>query len=433
MDFPDYYDALGVPVNASQREIEDGYARLTLAAAPRTLARHSGTQAVAPVEMRRVEEAYDVLRNPAKRHDYDVWYRSWRVDSTAKGPSDEGALPEARRHPCPRCHGSGRSRCLICRGRGDPGCAGCDGRGVNVCVACLGIGTMSPVLYREFHEQLERQAQQTDDALDVASGASPLRGATTASTVRIRRLGPIVVGVVLILLGFYAARDMRERTRGVDVARPSAVVTPAPDTPAAAPALPSASETPPVSSEPQRGHRQAGESQVRTDVPAPVVTPGAPIAPRRSEPAQAPNGQQPSALDEYVKGATVEAIELALTGWWSSLLNADLNSHMAHYGDLLERYFTKRNISWQAIYQDKQRFLVTYPVVVQHRIHNLRITAESADRAVATFDKVWDFRMADNRRFAGEERQRLKLRQYEGRWKIVSEEELQVYWVVRPE
>ncbi|MGQ0571361.1 MAG: hypothetical protein ACT4P5_17800 [Armatimonadota bacterium] len=72
-------------------------------------------------------------------------------------------------------------------------------------------------------------------------------------------------------------------------------------------------------------------------------------------------------------------------------------------------------------------------VVVQYRIHNLRITPESTDRAVATFDKVWDFRMADNRRFAGEERQRLRLRQYEGRWKIVSEEELQVYWVVRPE
>lgn len=122
-----------------------------------------------------------------------------------------------------------------------------------------------------------------------------------------------------------------------------------------------------------------------------------------------------------------------IADWADALADGDINGHILHYADVLERYFTKRNVSRQVVYQDKERFLSTYPIVVRYRILNLEVLPMSADVAFAVFDKAWDFRTVDNRRFAGEEKQRLKLRLFDGRWKIVSEEELRVYWVVQPE
>ena len=119
--------------------------------------------------------------------------------------------------------------------------------------------------------------------------------------------------------------------------------------------------------------------------------------------------------------------------WADALADGHIDSHILHYADVLERYFTKRNVTRQFVYQDKEQFLSTYRSVVTYRIRNLEVLPVSADVAFAVFDKAWDFRTADNRRFAGEDRQRLKLRLFGERWKIVSEEELRVYWVVRPE
>ncbi len=122
-----------------------------------------------------------------------------------------------------------------------------------------------------------------------------------------------------------------------------------------------------------------------------------------------------------------------IADWADALADGDIHGHILHYADVLERYFTKRNVTRQVVYQDKERFLSTYRTVVRYRILNLEVLPVSADVALAVFDKAWDFRTADNRRFAGEERQRLKLRLFNGRWKIVAEEELHVYWVVQPE
>lgn len=122
-----------------------------------------------------------------------------------------------------------------------------------------------------------------------------------------------------------------------------------------------------------------------------------------------------------------------IADWADALADGDINGHIIHYADVLERYFTRRNVTRQVVYQDKERFLSTYRTVVRYRILNLEVLPVSGDVAYAVFDKAWDFRTADNRRFAGEERQRLKLRLFDGRWKIVSEGELRVYWVVQPE
>jgi hypothetical protein len=141
----------------------------------------------------------------------------------------------------------------------------------------------------------------------------------------------------------------------------------------------------------------------------------------------------PASTDESWRAATVAAVESTIAQWTSTLSDANLYGHVTYYHDRLDRYFTHRNVSWRAVYLDKRRLLRAYPVIVQYSVHNLQIIPESIDRATAIFDKSWDFRMIDNRRFAGAERQRLMLQRLDGRWKIVSEEELDVYWVVLPD
>ena len=106
--------------------------------------------------------------------------------------------------------------------------------------------------------------------------------------------------------------------------------------------------------------------------------------------------------------------------------------HMEHYADTVLTYFTKKNVSSQSIYNEKLEFLQSYPTVVEYRIRNLRVQVPSPFIAEAMFDKSWDFRTKDNRRFAGNEQQRLTLRLERAGWRIISEEELKIYWVVRP-
>jgi hypothetical protein len=70
--------------------------------------------------------------------------------------------------------------------------------------------------------------------------------------------------------------------------------------------------------------------------------------------------------------------------------------------------------------------------IVDYSIRNVQIDLLSDVLAEATFDKSWDARTLDNRRFAGDERQRLKFRLIDGKWRIISEEELKIYWVSLP-
>ena len=70
-----------------------------------------------------------------------------------------------------------------------------------------------------------------------------------------------------------------------------------------------------------------------------------------------------------------------------------------------------------------------YPEVHRYEISDVKFESQKHDEAVVSFRKDWD--MNGDRRFSGAERQRLKLRRINGDWKIVSEEEMQIYWVKR--
>jgi hypothetical protein len=99
------------------------------------------------------------------------------------------------------------------------------------------------------------------------------------------------------------------------------------------------------------------------------------------------------------------------------------------YAPRVERFFTKRNVSRDAVRQEKARMMQAYPEVNKYEISDVEVESNTGNEAVVSFRKEWD--MNGNRRFSGAERQRLRLRRIDGDWKIVGEEETKIYWVKR--
>lgn len=126
-----------------------------------------------------------------------------------------------------------------------------------------------------------------------------------------------------------------------------------------------------------------------------------------------------------------DEVQAVLASWVGSIRTKDLRAHMSHYGPLLDTYYTRNNVSWASIYRDKNRFLTAYRRVVEYRIDNVTVSPRSSDEAVVEFEKWWDFRTRDGRRFAGKDLQRLELRRIDGPLRIVSEENLSVHWIIR--
>jgi serine/threonine protein kinase len=108
--------------------------------------------------------------------------------------------------------------------------------------------------------------------------------------------------------------------------------------------------------------------------------------------------------------------------------NRDLSRHMSYYADMLDIYYTRKNCTRDFVESDKKRAIDRFHTI-SNKISNLYVYRIDDHNVKAIFDKEWDCR--NGSRFAGKERQRFLLRYINGKWKIVGEEELEVYWVTR--
>jgi hypothetical protein len=122
-------------------------------------------------------------------------------------------------------------------------------------------------------------------------------------------------------------------------------------------------------------------------------------------------------------------IHRLLDQWRLTVVRGDVGGQADLYAPRVERFFTKRNVSRDAVRQEKARMMQAYPEVNKYEISDVEVESNTGNEAVVSFRKEWD--MNGNRRFSGAERQRLRLRRIDGDWKIVGEEETKIYWVKR--
>lgn len=86
VQFQDYYEILGLGRDASEKEIKSAYRRLARKWHPDLRPAHEKTEA--SEQFKRVNEAYEVLKDPEKRAQYDRLGKDWQHGQDFQAPPD---------------------------------------------------------------------------------------------------------------------------------------------------------------------------------------------------------------------------------------------------------------------------------------------------------------------------------------------------------
>lgn len=174
-------------------------------------------------------------------------------------------------------------------------------------------------------------------------------------------------------------------------------------------------------SEAPPGSNVVFDSPTPIKTPKPTSTPDAKNSPTPT-PTRAPTPiENPAMLRKRVAGRVHR---------WKTLAEyRNLNSYMSLYADKID-YYTKRGVSKSFVRRDKRRAFSKY-TSIRIRLTNMRIRMfENGNKAVAAFDKQWNF--TNNRQSSsGKVRSQLVLIRKGGNWFIRSERDLKVYYVNR--
>jgi len=117
----------------------------------------------------------------------------------------------------------------------------------------------------------------------------------------------------------------------------------------------------------------------------------------------------------------------ALALWTSTMVSNDLSGQVDCYGPTVEPFFQHPRVTVQVVADEKAKLMKTYSVVTKYAISNIKFEKIEPDFVQLSLDKTWEAK--GSRRFAGSEREVLKLRPIDGKWRIVAETEMKIYWV----
>ena len=115
-----------------------------------------------------------------------------------------------------------------------------------------------------------------------------------------------------------------------------------------------------------------------------------------------------------------------LDSWAKAIESGDFNGHLSYYADTLDYYYRSRGLSKNQVRADKQRAFASFDEI-KFNISNVRVTPEGGDRASVVYDKEWVFENAE-RTTEGKVQSQLALQKIGGRWLIVGERDLKVYY-----
>lgn len=147
------------------------------------------------------------------------------------------------------------------------------------------------------------------------------------------------------------------------------------------------------------------------------------------EPPKTDSPSTPDAPDPQSETTATAQINGLLNRWRNAQISGNVDGQTSLYAPEVARYFSQRRVSRERVHREKMRMKELYPRVLRYDVSDVRIESLTSDRATVTFRKDWDLR--GERSYMGAERQRLRLQRMLGDWKIVSEEEMTIYWSQR--
>lgn len=114
-----------------------------------------------------------------------------------------------------------------------------------------------------------------------------------------------------------------------------------------------------------------------------------------------------------------------LQDWAESIQAADLSRHMDHYAETLEKYYNLTNVNASKVRDDRAKAFAKY-TSLEVSLSNFNIQFDgSSERVIAVFDKNFDFQ--GTKYYSGAVQNKITLARIGEGWKIIGEEELQVY------
>ena len=146
------------------------------------------------------------------------------------------------------------------------------------------------------------------------------------------------------------------------------------------------------------------------------------------EEAPLPPSIEPAKLSEAQLAAIQKQVAATLDGWATSMEKRDLNSHLSFYAPKVDTYYLKRGVNRDYVREDRARALAVYDDLnFQFSNVNVRVLDNQGRRAVATFDKRWDFK--GQRNSSGSVREMVWLERSGGKWRITGERDWKVHYM----
>ena len=189
------------------------------------------------------------------------------------------------------------------------------------------------------------------------------------------------------------------------------------------PAAPAATQT---ASEPAPA--PAPNAQVAEDGVDSTPEPLTNVTQPQEEAPPPPPPVEPSKLSEAQLAAIQKQVAATLDGRATSMEKRDLKSHLSFYAPKVEVYYLKRGVDRDYVRDDRARALAVYEDLnFQFSNVNVRVLDNRGRRAVATFDKRWDFKGQKNS--SGSVREIVWLERSGGRWRITGERDWKVHYL----
>lgn len=168
----------------------------------------------------------------------------------------------------------------------------------------------------------------------------------------------------------------------------------------------------------------AMNANVNRSIPTPTLVPS-PTRKPSATPTETPTPTpSPVSVTETETAAIKDEILTELETWRDSAEEHDFESYMAHYGTRVD-YYRDRGASVARVRADKRRAFLTY-TSLSGSISDVNVRVEDKDTVSAEFDKEWDFE--GEKPSSGKVRQELKFKKVNGRWKIVGERDIRLYY-----